>query len=451
MNKNLLSDVWADVWTDLGLPGLRWQIVTLLVCVALGWGFARLVRKLIGKRELQQDVMRIGVESFIRVLSPLLSLALIALSMPILARFDRVDLLRVAIPLVGSFALIRLAFYIMRRIFAYRGQAGVLIALFEKTFALIVWIVVALHITGLLPDMLDFFDKTIVHFGRNKVSVLEILQAVLSVGVTLILALWAAALMEERLMRVDTMHSSLRVVMSRLGRAVFILVAVLVSLSLVGIDLTVLSVFSGALGVGLGLGLQKIASSYVSGFVILFERSLSIGDVVTVDKFSGRVTQINTRYTVLRGGDGSETVVPNEMFVSAPVQNFSLTDKAIQAVIRITVDYRTDIELALRLLEQSTLEIDGVDLTLERAPKALMIAFAADGIELELSFWLADLASGKNIVTSNVNRAIWNAFQVHHINVPFPQRVIRLIDEQSIGKKDDVNMPKAASQHDLRG
>jgi small-conductance mechanosensitive channel len=448
MNKNLLSDLWTDVWTDLGLPGLRWQILTLVVCFALGWGLARLVRKLIGKREMQQDVMRIGVESFIRVLSPLLTLALIALAMPLLARFDRVDLLRVAIPLVGSFALIRLAFYIMRRVFAHRGQAGGFIALFEKTFALIVWIVVALHITGTLPDLLDFFDKTIVHFGRNKVSVLEILQAVLSVGVTLILALWAAALMEERLMRVDTMHSSLRVVMSRLGRAIFILIAVLVSLSLVGIDLTVLSVFGGALGVGLGLGLQKIASSYVSGFVILFERSLAIGDVVTVDKFSGRVTQINTRYTVLRGGDGGETVVPNEMFVSTPVQNFSLTDKAIQAVVRIIVDYRTDIDLALRLLEESTLDVDAIDRTLEHAPKALMIAFGTDGIELELSFWLADLASGKNVVLSDVNRAIWRAFQAHQINVPFPQREIRLVDEQSIAKKGDVNMPKDPLQSD---
>jgi small-conductance mechanosensitive channel len=266
--------------------------------------------------------------------------------------------------------------------------------------------------------------------------------------VTLILALWAAALMEERLMRVDTMHSSLRVVMSRLGRAIFILIAVLVSLSLVGIDLTVLSVFGGALGVGLGLGLQKIASSYVSGFVILFERSLAIGDVVTVDKFSGRVTQINTRYTVLRGGDGGETVVPNEMFVSTPVQNFSLTDKAIQAVVRIIVDYRTDIDLALRLLEESTLDVDAIDRTLDHAPRALMIAFGTDGIELELSFWLADLASGKNVVLSDVNRAIWRAFQAHQINVPFPQREIRLIDEQSIAKKDDVNMPKDPLQSD---
>jgi small-conductance mechanosensitive channel len=443
--------VWNDAWTDLGIPGMRWQILTLAVCFALGWGTARLVRRVISRHEVHQDVMRLGVESFVRVLSPLLTLALIALAKPVLARFDHVDLLRVAIPLVGSFALIRLAFYVMRRVFARRGPAGGMIVLFEKTFALMVWIVVALHITGTLPDILDYLDNTVVHLGRNKVSVLEILQAALSVSVTLIVALWVSALLEERLMRLDSMHSSLRVVLSRLGRAILVLVAILVSLSLVGIDLTVLSVFGGALGVGLGLGLQKIASSYVSGFVILFERSLSIGDVVSVDKFSGRVTQINTRYTVIRGGDGGETVVPNEMLVSSPVQNFSLTDKGVQLVVRITVDYRTDIDLALRLLEETALDIEHIDQTLERKPQAFMVKFATDGIDLEMNLWLDDLASGKNLVLSNVNRAVWRVFQEHEINVPFPQREIRLIDEQSIGKKDDVNMPKPAVQGDLSG
>src|SRR5690606_13445022 len=162
----------------------------------------------------------------------------------------------------------------------------------------------------------DFLASTVMPLGRNKVSLLIMLQAGASVAVTLMVALWAGALLERRLMRIDTMHSSLRTVMAKTVRAMLILVAVLVTLSLVGMDLTVLSVFGGALGVGLGLGLQKIASSYVSGFVILLERTLTIGDTVTMDKFTGRVAQINTRYTVLRGGDGSDTILPNDLFVS---------------------------------------------------------------------------------------------------------------------------------------
>lgn len=428
----MLLTLWSDLWTDLGIPGLRWQILALLICFAVGWGLARLARNhLIATREGQRNAVRLGVESFARMLWPLLTLLLIAIAKPILARWDGgVDLLRVAMPLVGSFALIRLAFYVMRSTFAKGGQVGSMVLLFEKSFALIVWIVVALHITGLLPELLELLDHTMVHLGSNKVSVMTILQAMVSVCVTLLLALWASALLEARLMRLDGMHSSLRVVLSRMGRAVLVLVAILISLSLVGIDVTVLSVFGGALGVGLGLGLQKIASSYVSGFVILLERSLAIGDTVTVDKFSGRVTRINTRYTILRGGDGSETVMPNDMLVSGAVQNFTLTDRTVQSKIRVTVDYRTDIEQALTLLEDATLDIDHIRRTPEYAPRALMLAFGADGFELELGFWIEDISNGQAAIVSDVNRAIWRAFQANDIHISPPRREISLLDEQ---------------------
>jgi small-conductance mechanosensitive channel len=364
--------------------------------------------------------VRLGVESFVRVLWPLLTLVLIAVIKPLFERMGHVDLLRVAMPIVASFALIRVAFYIMRRVFARRGPASTgLILVFEKLFALMVWLVVSLHVTGLLPDVLDFLDQTTLRFGHNKVSVMTILQAVLWVGVTLILALWAATTVEERLMRLDTMNSSLRVVLARLSRAVLIVVALLLSLSLVGIDLTVLSVFTGALGVGLGLGLQRLASSYVSGFIILFERGLAIGDVITVDKFTGRIVSINARYTTLRSSDGADTVVPNDMLLSVPVQNFSNTDKALQIVTQVTVRSHSDVEQALELMREAALAEEHIDHTLKRAPQAFVTRFTIEGIELELNCWLDDIASGKAAVTSQLNRAIWRAFQAHGITVAF--------------------------------
>ena len=180
------------------------------------------------------------------------------------------------------------------------------------------------------PDIFDFLESYTLQYGseagttrcRWPISC----RASISVAVLLMLALWAGAALEERLMGVQGLHSSLRVALARLGRAVLIVGAVLLSLSLVGIDLTVLSVFGGALGVGLGLGMQRIASNYVSGFIILLERSLSIGDMISVDKYTGKVTQINTRYTVLQGLDGVETVLPNEMLISGPVLNQSLSN-----------------------------------------------------------------------------------------------------------------------------
>jgi len=426
MKQNLLASLLSDLWTDLLDLNLLWQVIALLGSLALGWTLARLLRSRLTAHDVQLRVMRLGVESFSRVLAPLLALALIVLSKLVLEQWIHVNLLRLAIPLVGSFALIRLAFYVLRRVFARGGDAGALLLLFEKVFATVVWAGVALYVTGLWPELIAYLEQTTIPVGRHKASLLVMSQAAASVAVTLMFALWAGAALEERLMRMDSVHSSIRAVMARMGRAVLILLAVLISLSLVGIDLTVLSVFGGALGVGLGLGLQKIVSSYVSGFVILIERSLAIGDIVNVDKFFGQITQINTRYTVVRGFDGIETVVPNEMLLSSPVQNYSLTDRSLRLATRMTVSYKTDIDIVLKLLEDTAGNIPRI--LKEPAPQGFLIRFDADGFELELGFWIADPENGRGNVLSELNRAIWKSFQKHHIEVSYPQREVRILD-----------------------
>ena len=429
MKQNLLSNLLADLWTDLSDPGLLWQLTILVACLALGWALGRVLRNRIGTQDLQLRVMRLGVESFASVLAPLVALSLITLAKLVLEQWQNVNLLRVAMPLVGSFALIRLAFYILRRIFARGGKAGRVLLTFEKVFAIVVWCGVALYITGLWPELVGYLDQTQIPVGRHKTSLLVIVQAAASVLVTLVLALWAGAVLEERLMRMDAVHSSLRAVTARLGRAVLILLAVLISLSLVGIDLTVLSVFGGALGVGLGLGLQKIVSSYVSGFVILIERSLAIGDLVNVDKYYGQVTQINTRYTVVRSMDGIETVVPNEMLLSGPVQNYSLSDRMLRLSTRVSIAYQSDIDAVLKLLEETAAGIERV--LADPAPQAFLLRFDADGFEIELGWWIADPENGRSNVLSDVNRAIWKQLQHHGIQIPYPQREIRLLDLSS--------------------
>jgi len=426
MNQNLLSNLLSDLWRDLRDPGLLWQVSALLVCFALGWAIARALRVKLTAHDVQLRVMRLGVESFSRVLSPLIALALIAFAKLILERWQNVHLLKLALPLVGSFALIRLAFYILRRVFARGGKASGFLLMFEKVFASIVWCGVALYITGLWPELVQYLEQTILPVGRHKVTLLVVFQGAASVVVTLMIALWVGAVLEERLMRMDTMHSSLRVVMARMARAVLILLAVLMSLSLVGIDLTVLSVFGGALGVGLGLGLQKIVSSYVSGFVILLERSLAIGDVVSVDKYFGLVTQINTRYTIVRSMDGIETVVPNEMLLSGAVQNYSLTDRMLRLATRLTISYQTDIESALRLLERTAAGMTRI--VKDPAPQAFLIRFDADGFEVELGFWIADPENGRSNILSEVNCSVWKVLQENKIEVPYPQREVRLVD-----------------------
>lgn len=334
---------------------------------------------------------------------------------PLLAVSTGTALVTLAAVLLASFALVRLVFYLLRRVFARNGEAGNVLTAFEKSFATLVWLGVVIWVAGLWPYLHDFLAGTVIPIGRNKVSLLIMLQAGVSVAVTLMVALWIGALLEERLMGIETMHSSLRTVMAKAVRAILILIALLVSLSLVGMDLTVLSVFGGALGVGLGLGLQKIASSYVSGFVILLERTLALGDIVKVGDFQGRVSRINSRFTVLRSGDGVEIVVPNDMLVSQVVQNFSLSDPKVRLTSTLTVGYDTDLQQLLPRLVETVSKIPRV--IADPAPQVLLLKFGASGFELEISFWIADPQNGRAGVMSAVNQAVWHQLQALQVRL----------------------------------
>ncbi|WP_157739304.1 mechanosensitive ion channel family protein [Herbaspirillum sp. meg3] len=441
--STLLSDFYEYLFGDLAPLELMRQAVVILMCVLVGLGLSRWVRKLFTLSSSEDSVVNIGVKSFVRVLSPLLILILLVVARLVLMRLKLpVTLWQVMLPLMISQVAMRFVFYVLRRIFIKDATAGAFLQLFEKIFAILVWICVLLYITGLWPDLVDYLDTTMLPLGRHKTSLLTILQATASVLVTLIIAMWAGAMLEERMMKLNTMHSSLRTVVARLVRAILILVAILVSLSLVGIDLTVLSVFGGALGVGLGLGLQKIASSYVSGFVILLERSLAIGDMVNVDRYFGKVTQINTRYTILEGLDGIESVLPNEMFMSSPVQNYSLNRKIIRLATQVTILYQDDIETVLSMLEQATIGVERVSDQI--LPQALLIKIGEDGLQLEIGFWITDPENGRLNVLSDVNRAIWRVFKTQGIQVAHPKRDIRVMDQRSF---EQSVVGQASSMH----
>jgi len=427
MKSTLLSPLWQDVWHDLQHPEVFWQIVTIGLCIAVSWGLARLMRPRLSAQDREQRLLHLGVEGIAPALWPLLALLLIWLARWLLGQWQPVNLLRLATALIGSFALIRLAFYILRRAFVRGGKISPTQLLFERGFSTLVWAGVALHITGLLPELLELLGQTLLPIGKSHVSVLAILQAAVFVVITLVVALWIGATLEARLSHVDGIHPSLRMALVRLGKSVLIVVAVLFSLSLVGIDLTVLSVFGGALGVGLGLGLQKIVSNYVSGFIILLERSLAIGDVVTVDKYTGAIQEINTRYTTLRGGDGVEAIIPNEMLLSNAVQNQYLSDRSIRQATVVTVGYESDIDQVLQLLLDTTAGVARVNT--HPAPTVFLMNLGADGLVLEVGFWIDDPENGKINVLSEVNIAILRALREQGVNIPFPQREVRLINK----------------------
>ncbi|MFZ6680890.1 mechanosensitive ion channel family protein [Undibacterium sp. Tian12W] len=426
MSTPLLASLLSDLSKDLGQPDFYWQVGVVALCFSLAWALSRALRRSFTAKDSDSGVVKLGVESFTRVLSPTLALIFILIAKMILGKWQHTHLLSLLFPIIGSLALIRFALYVVRQTFARDGYIGNFLAVFEKLFASLVWLGVVLHFTGLGLELFTALDEASLPLGKNKVSLLTILQAVASVVVTLVVAMWASAALETRLMKLPNAHTSLKVVLSRVSKAVFILLAILISLTLVGIDLTVLSVFGGALGVGLGFGLQKITSSYVSGFIILLDRSMSIGDMITVDKYSGRVTQINTRYTVLQGTDGGEAVIPNEMLVSSPVQNYSLSDRTVAMWTDMTVGYETDLGKIMPILGQAAATVERV--CKDPAPAAYLLKFGADGFELRVGFWIADPENGRSSVMSAVNLALWQVLQEHQVNLPYGQRVVTLIN-----------------------
>lgn len=418
-----LTDLLQDLLEDISNPRILWQALAIIGAVAVGLLLARFIRRSwLHENDTQNAIRRLSVEGFGRVLAPLLIAALVWGAKLVLSRYQSVHLLSVALPLFTSMALIRIVFYLLRRVFARHGQIGTALQTFEKILALVVWVGVALYLTGMWPDIIRFLEHKELPIGAKRASLLDILQGLVSVVVLMMLALWAGAALEDRLMGLQGLHTSLRVVLARMGRALLIVVSVLVSLRLVGLDLTVLSVFGGALGVGLGLGMQRIASNYVSGFIILLERSLSIGDPITVDKYSGRVARINTRTTVLQALDGTQTLLPNEMLITGVVLNQAGTNKAVRLNTRITVAYDSDLNEVMALLLRQADDVERV--VAEPAPSVQLNAFGPTGYELELGFSIIDPEKGSGNVISAVNKNIYALVHSGAIRLGLPPQPI---------------------------
>ncbi len=424
MNPSEFGSLLIELWHDLQEPMVLWQAGVLLLCLGLGWTADRLVRgRALGEagEGRRGQAMVLGHRGLRRLVFPLASLLLVLVARVIMGQWHHVNLLSVAVPLLASLAVIRSVFFVLRHSFSDAGW----LASFERSFALLAWAIVALHILGLLPQLIDLLEGIGFAVGKQRLNLWMFIQGVGAVLATLLAALWVGGLIEARLMAAAGLDSNLRVVLTRISKALLIVIAVLVGLPLVGIDLTMLSVFGGALGVGLGFGLQKIAANYISGFIILLDRSIRIGDLIGVDGNKGQVTQITTRYTVLKGLTGVEAIVPNEVLVSSVVQNESYTDPKVRVALTVQVGYATDVERAMEILVAAALAQPRV--LRDPPPKALLLAFADSGIDLELGFWIGDPQNGSGPVRSDINLAIWKAFKAAGIEIPYPQREVRIV------------------------
>lgn len=406
----LVNQLIADLATIQGW----WAALAGLACLGLGLVIGgRLERRLRG-----QGRAGLAIEWAQRVAWPLAALALLLVLRAALERFVPVSLLSVAIALLFSFAAIRTLVLILHQTFPRAAW----MAPFERSIGAVIWVLVALHVLGLLPLLVDTLDGVSITIGKSGFTLLQLITGLFTVVLAGLVALWASQALDTRLAGASGIDQGARAVIGRIAQPALMMLALMVALPMVGIDLTTLSVFGGALGVGLGFGMQKIAANYVSGFIILLDKSIEPGRMMRVGNFRGVVADIRTRYTVLRGLDGVESIVPNEMLVSSVVESETFSNTVTRVALQVGIAYASDVERAMALMVEAASAQPRV--LADPKPAAFLVAFADSSINLELGFWIDDPKLGTLGLRSAINLAILRAFREEGIEIPFPQREI---------------------------
>ncbi|HEX3953388.1 MAG TPA: mechanosensitive ion channel domain-containing protein [Stellaceae bacterium] len=435
------------------LESLALQIGLVAAIFGLAWGW-RLATRSLTDPLAQRAIDRVSyylpyfsAERFAgdnrRIITLTYAWLLLLIAERIAARFEfDLRLVGIAATLSALWIVLRLSALLFRD------------ALLARFITMTAWIVAALDITGLLAPTTAALDSAALTIGTVRLSLLILVKAVLLIAILLWAALALARLIGVRIQRLS-LSPSVQVLASNLIKIVLVFLALLIGLNTVGIDLTGVAVFSGAIGVGLGLGLQKVVSNFVSGIILLLERSIKPGDVIEVGQTYGSVTSLGARYTSVRGRDGKEYLIPNETLITNQVINWSYTNPMVRLDMRFGVGYGSD----LRQVRQ--LAIDAATGTRRvlaaPAPVCHITEFADNGVNLMLRFWIEDPANGVRNVIGDIYLALWEAFQAHEVEVPFPQREIRfreipseLLRQKTVAspERDELKAsPDAAATH----
>ena len=437
---HLPVDEWVEWLQQVMQPATLKQLGVIIGLGAVAWALVRLLRTMLmkGTSDRQQsgqtpepdvrpheESLFLGAKDYDGVLFPIIWLGFTTLASHIMQVSVRSSLFRIALPVILALVVIRTIVKIVYRLWGERRWVKAL----EQTVSWIVWACVVLWASGLLPDSLQLLDDVKIKLGSINTTLLNLLAGIVFVVGSLLVALWVSSLIEARLLRNATGSGlSLRKIVSNGIRGFLLFLAVLTGLKVVNIDLTAFSVFGGALGVGIGLGLQKLAANYVSGFVVLLERSVRIGDMIKVDNFEGRVTDISARFTRLRSTSGVESILPNDMLVNLRVENSSLIDPRVWQWLAVTVGYDSDVELVQRLLVDAAMQQPRVQR--DPPPAANLYAFGDNGLEFRLGFWIADPENSTMALRSAINLQILRSLRDNGIEIPYPQRVLRTLDKQ---------------------
>ena len=407
-----------DLWTDETLRNQWFGL--LLICIltfVFSIFFHKIVLKKFETRDENQGKTTLWRSVTENLISPLVFLSLIILNIAIFRAFEFETKSFLEPGLYASLAW--LAFRVSRFFTSNRAWL--------RLIAFTLFALVTLQSFGILTATIDLLELIAFRFGEKRISMLNLINGVM----VLLSLLWATAFIgsagEKKIKQLPNLPPSLQVLLSKLMRTSLIVISFAIALSTIGLDLSSFAILGGAIGVGIGFGLQKVVSNLVSGLILLIDRSIKPGDVIEIEGTYGWINSLRARYASVITRDGKEHLIPNEDLITNRVINWSFSDRNVRVRAPIGISYSSDPRKAIRLCLEAA---KASSRTLEDPePRCLVTSFGDNSINLELRFWIDDPSNGVGNIRSEVLLSIWDRFKKNEIEIPFPQRDIRIIND----------------------
>lgn len=387
------------------------QLLVILVALGFAVVISRRLRPRLQSLRVNDNAARL-VHVVSLLVQPLLWLVLVWVAMAAARAMQwPLDVLEIAGTLLTAWVAIRLVSQLVRN------------PVWSAVFTWTAWTIAALNIVGLLGPMIGILDSLAIEFGTDpgvRISLYMIVKSTLALAVLLSMAVYLTGMLESRIRTSRALSPSVQVLFAKSLKIVLITTAVLIAIRSLGIDLTALAVVGGAIGLGIGFGLQRVVANLVSGVILLMDKSIKPGDVIAVSGTYGWVTALGGRYVSVVTRDGVEHLIPNEMLMAERVENWTHTHSDTRLKIDVGVHYDSDVKHAIELCLEAT---QGVPRVLgEPAPKCLLLGFGDNSVDLQVRFWIADAQNGVQNVKSEILLRIWDLFREHGIVIPYPQR-----------------------------
>ncbi|MDH4274800.1 MAG: mechanosensitive ion channel [Gammaproteobacteria bacterium] len=419
---------WPWSWHEMGDVLSTASTWTQLALLAIAWGIAWAVNNFWADHVRWENdpdrVLRdLTFSTGMRLIQPFVFLMLVLMARAVMRKLDwDIDWLNIAVPLTLSYAGIRAIIFLLRKSLT----PSKLLRAWEASISTVVWAVVALYMLGWWPPIESALDQVGMDIGHIRVSILSVFKVFIAIAIFFLLAVWLARTVEQRVEAMLRVDASMQAMIGKLIRVMFVLIAFIVILDALGIDLTALTVLGGAVGVGVGFGLQRIISNFISGFILLFDRAIKPGDVIALGDRNeyGWVKQLRARYVVVRQRDGVERLIPNEQLVINEVRNWTYSDPRVSINVPVQIGYQEDVEVVIKILEECATANSRV--LVDPVPSVYVSKFGDSGIELSLVVWINDPQNGLGSVVSDLNLAIWRAFKHHGVSMPYPQRDVHV-------------------------